>query len=272
MFPEQKQTNNQARRVILGGIAGVVALLLLITFLTSIRSVDTGRVGVVTQYGRVTGRELTEGMSFVAPWGVNNVTEYDVKVQKEETPDVAAATKDLQDAKATVVLNYQLERGRVSKIHQEIGEDYSMKLIAPATQEVFKAATAKYTATESITNRPALKADVVEGLKTRLEPFGIRVLDVSLTNFAFSEAFNQSIEQTQVAQQEVLKARNELERVKVEAEKAISAAQGQAEAQRLQQATLTQELLYKQWIEKWNGVLPSTVTGDSTILSLPPKQ
>lgn len=269
MFPEQKQSNNQARRIILMGVAGVVALLLLITLLTSIRSVDTGRVGVVTQYGRVTGRELTEGMSFVAPWGVNNVTEYDVKVQKEETPDVAAATKDLQDAKATVVLNYQLERGRVSKIHQDIGEDYSAKLIAPATQEVFKAATAKYTATESITNRPALKADVVEGLKTRLEPFGIRVLDVSLTNFAFSEAFNNSIEQTQVALQEVLKAKNELEKVRVDAEKTIAQATAQAEAQRLQQQTLTRELLEKQWIEKWNGVLPTTTVGNETILSIP---
>lgn len=242
----------------------------LITLFSSMRFVGTGEIGVVTSYGKVTGRELTEGFAWVAPWGANNVTKYSIQVQKEETADVAAATKDLQDAKATVVLNYQLEAGKVSEIHQKIGSQYSEKLIAPATQEVFKAATAKYTATESITNRPALKAAVVEGLKERLEPFGITVLDVSLTNFAFSEAFNASIEATQVANQEVIKARNELEKAKVDAEKRIAEAQGAAEAQRLQQETLTRELLDKQWIEKWDGKLP-TYTGDGANFYIPTK-
>ena len=41
------------------------------------------------------------------------------------------------------------------------------------------------------------------------------------------------------------------------------------ESQRLQQQTLTSELLIKQWVEKWDGKLPTTVTGDSMILSIP---
>jgi len=252
--------------VILGVIVG------LITLFSSMRFVGTGEIGVVSSYGKVTGRELSEGMAWVAPWGANNVNKYSIQVQKEETPDVAAATKDLQDAKATVVLNYQLEAGKVSEIHQTIGSKYSEKLIAPAVQEVFKANTSKYTASETITNRPALKADVVQGLTERLKKYGIRVLDVSLTNFAFSAAFNQSIEQTQVAQQEVIKARNELEKTKVEAEKAIAEAYGKAESQRIQQESLTPEILQRDAIWKWDGKMPTTITGDaSTIFSIPIK-
>lgn len=263
MYENEKSKNPSAKAVVTGFLVVILLILGTITLFTSIRKVGTGYVGVVTQYGKVTGRELSEGMSFVAPWGVQKVKKYDTKVQKEETPDVAAATKDLQDAKATIVLNYQLERGKVTKIHQTIGKDYSEKLIAPAVQEVFKASAAKFTASQSITDRPALKADVVKGLKDRLEPFGITVLDVSLTNFAFSAAFNNSIEQTQVAQQEVLKAKQELEKAKVEADRKVAEAEGAAEAQRLQQQTLTEDLLRKQWIEKWDGKLPTYTGGDA---------
>ena len=53
-----------------GSVAGgvivlIVVILGLVTFLTSLRSVETGSIGVVTSFGKVTGRELSEGISFV---------------------------------------------------------------------------------------------------------------------------------------------------------------------------------------------------------------
>jgi len=126
-------------------IISIVIVLLLITFFSSIRIVGTGQVGVVTQYGRVTGRELTEGMSFVAPWGINNVATYDVKVQKESVTSTAAS-EDLQDVSSEIVLNYSIERNSVSKVHQTIGVGYVDKIISPAINEVFKASSAEYTA------------------------------------------------------------------------------------------------------------------------------
>lgn len=42
-----------------------------------------------------------------------------------------------------------------------------------------------------------------------------------------------------------------------------------AEAQRLQQSTLTDLILRKQAIEKWNGVMPTTNAGEGSILSIP---
>lgn len=249
-------------------VIGTLLFLVMVTLLSSMRSVNTGRVGVVTSYGRVTGRELGEGLSFVAPWGANNVTEYDIKTQKDEVQSMAA-TKDLQDVNGTLVLNYQLERGQISNIHQTVGKDFKDKLILPAVNEVFKASSAKYTASELITKRAEVKNDVYLMLKNRLEKYGITVQDVSITNFTFSKEFNTAIEAVQVANQNVARARQELETTKVEAEKQVAEATASAEAQRLQQQTLTDELLMQQWIRKWNGKLPSTMTGDSTILSIP---
>lgn len=247
--------------------AGILILLLVITFFWSFTTIGTGKVGVVTNYGRVTGRELTEGVAWITPW-TESVTEYDIKTQKKDVPNIAAATKDLQDVNGTLVLNFQLARGEVSKMHQTVGADYDGKLITPALQEVFKASTAKYNASELITNRAEVKKDIYEGLKGRLGKYGITVQDVSITNFSFSAAFNQAIEAVQIANQEVAKARQQLEQAKIDAEKKIAEAQGAAEAQRLQQQTLTRELLDKQWIEKWDGKLP-TYTGSGANFYIP---
>ena len=165
--------DSQSRKsTVFGAVVFVAVLLGLVTFLTSMRSVGTGRVGVVSQLGKVTGRELGEGFSLVAPWGFNNVTEYDIKTQKE-VASTTAASNDLQDVTAEVVLNYRLNRGDVSKIHQTLGPEYKDKVMSPAVSEVFKSVSAKYTVSQLITERASVKADVNKQLKERLEPRGI---------------------------------------------------------------------------------------------------
>jgi prohibitin 2 len=267
------QETNLMRKYITFGAVGALVLIGLITLFSSMRSVDTGRVGVVTKYGQVTGRELDEGLSFVAPWGINNVTEYDIKTQKVEA-SAAAATKDLQDVNATVVLTYNLNRGKVSEVHQQVGANFQQVEIDPQVQEAFKAVSARYTASELITERAKVKQEVLQNLKDRLEAKGrYTIQDIAITNFTFSAEFNKAIEAVQIANQNVARARQELETVKVNAEKDIAAAQGAAEAQRLQLQTLTPELLRKmelenqaKAIEKWKGDMPSTFAGDSGFL------
>ncbi|HVF12729.1 MAG TPA: prohibitin family protein, partial [Actinomycetota bacterium] len=100
-------------------------------------------------------------------------------------------------------------------------------------------------------------------LKNRLDNYYIIVDDVNIVNFDFSREFNVAIEAKQVAQQEVQKARQELERAKVDAERRVTEAQAQAEAQRLQQQTLTPLFVQKIWIDKWDGKLPTYMSGDA---------
>lgn len=237
-------------------LIAIVGIILLITAITSIRTIPTGKVGVVTQYGKVTGRELGEGLSFVAPWGINRVSIYDIKVQKD-TSSTAAATKDLQDVTGEVVLNYRLDREDVTEIHQSVGVEYRDKLVNPALSEVFKSASAKYNAGELITERAALKADVYKQITARLEKYGIIVDDVSITNFQFSESFSKAIEEKQVAQQNAERAKFNLE-----------AARTNAEAQRAQSETLSAEYLQMQAIEKWDGHMPK-YSGNGTVFNIP---
>lgn len=235
----------------------LIAILVLWGISTAFRTIDTGKIGVVTQYGRVTGRELGEGLATVLPFGLNSVSVYDVKVQKE-TADTQAATKDLQDVTAEVVLNYHLNRGDVSKIHQTVGVLYKDKVITPALSETFKSASSKYNASELITERATLKKDVYDQLRERLGKYGVIVDDVSITNFKFSDSFAKAIEDKQVAQQNAERAKFNLE-----------AAQTDAQAQAAQSQTLSDPYLRKLAIEKWDGKMPSTVAGDGTVFSIP---
>ena len=234
-----------------------LVLFLIITVFSSIKVIGTGRVGVVTQYGRVTGRELGEGMSLVLPLGLNSVTVYDIKIQKE-TVTSSAASHALQEVSSELVLNYQLERGSVSRVHQTIGAEYVDKVVTPAVNEVFKSASAKYTASQLITERSKLKAEAFDTLVARLKPYGVRVSELSLVDFKFSPNFSKAIEEKQVAQQNAERAKFNLEAAKTD-----------AEAQRAQSETLTPLYLQKQAIEKWDGKLPTYMGGGESVFNIP---
>ncbi len=236
-------------RIRIGRIAAAIVggIVLLWLFFASTVVVGTGEIAVMTRFGRVTGQELGEGFHIKNP--LDTANKYDVKVLKADAK-ATAASKDLQDIHATLVLNYSLEPGEISEIHQNVGTAYQEKLIDPAIQEVFKASTAGYDATQLITSRAEVKKVATDLLRDRLSPHGIRVTDegLSITNFQFSPEFTEAIEAKQVAQQNAARARFNLEASKTD-----------AEAQKAQAATLSEFYLQKLFLEKWNGVLPEVM-------------
>jgi regulator of protease activity HflC (stomatin/prohibitin superfamily) len=134
---------------------------------------------------------------------------------------------------------------------------YVDKVVTPAINEIFKAATAEYTASQLITERSELKTKAQAALTERLARYGIKVSELSIVDFQFSDNFSKAIEEKQVAQQNA-------ERAKFNLEAAIT----DAEAQRAQSETLTHEYLQKQAIEKWDGKLP-TYMGGGAVFNIP---
>lgn len=189
----------------------------------------------------------------------------ETRVQKEEQ-DSTAATADLQDVNAKLALNYALDNATALKVYKELGIDYKNRVIIPAVQESFKSASAEYTAQQLVTERPAVKQKAFDIIKSRLEKYGIRVVDLSITNLQYCAVFNKAIEDVQVAKQQAAKAEQDLARVKIEAEQKVAQANADAEAQRLQQQTLTPELLQKYAIDKWDGKLPTTNAGNTPFI------
>jgi regulator of protease activity HflC (stomatin/prohibitin superfamily) len=207
-----------------------------------------------------------EGLHFKIPI-YQRVEKMDVRVQKEQT-EAAAASKDLQDTHSTIAVNFNIIPDKAGWVFQHIGRGYNERVIDPVTQEVVKAVTARYTAIELITNREKIRAEIKDTLKARLLDYQISVVDVSIVNFKFSAQFTQAIENKQTAEQMALKASRDLDRIKIEAQQKIAAAQAEAESLRLQRQNITQDLVELRRIEamqeairKWNGVLPQVTGG-----------
>jgi len=229
--------------------------------------VGAGERGVVLNFGAVQSSVLSEGLHLRIPI-MQKIIKIDVKVHKSQT-DAESVSKDLQDTRSTIAVNYHISPEKANWIFQNIGTEYKDRIIDPAVQEVVKAITARYTAVELITQREKVRSEIKDLLKQRLMAYNIIVDDFSIVNFSFSQLFTQAIEAKQTAEQLALKAQRDLDRIKIEAEQKIASAKAEAEALRLQKENVTPQLIKLRQIEasikaieKWDGHMPK-VTSDS---------
>ncbi|MCG3112982.1 MAG: prohibitin family protein [Candidatus Manganitrophus sp. SB1] len=250
--------SNLPRLIIIGGIV----LFLLIVLFSSFQVVGAGQRGVV--FSKLSGiRDVTlgEGLHFKIPF-IEDVVLIDVRVHKSQTA-APAASKDLQNVSSTIAVNFHIDPSSAQKVYQEIGLSYKERVIDPAVQEAVKAVTAHFTAEELITRRGEVKDAIKANLTERLVQFNILVDEFSIVDFSFSEEFNRAIEAKQTAEQSALKAKRDLDRIRIEAEQRVTQARAEADGQRLQRETLTPILLQLRAIEKWDGKLPQ-VSGGAT--------
>ncbi|MEH0156634.1 prohibitin family protein [Limibacter armeniacum] len=267
-FSMSKPYRRKLRNIVVGSVLTMVGLLVLNPFVV----VDSGFVGVKTNFGAVQNEILPEGMHMVVPFRTK-VIPINVRVQKVEA-DAAASSKDLQNVTSRVALNYFLSKDKANTVFQELGKDYQQTIIEPTIQESIKSVTAMFTAEELITKRPDVKEAVYKVIKKRLEINNIMVTDFSIIDFNFSEEFNRAIEAKQIAEQRALTAKNDLNRIKTEAEQVKAKAEGEAnaklamakaeaEAQRMLSQSITEKVLKLRSIEKWDGVMPVSI-GEGT--------
>ena len=128
--------------------------------------------------------------------------------------------------------------------------------------------TAKFTAEELISDRQNVGEQMKELLAEKITPYGLDIEVFNIISFDFSEEFNAAIEAKQTAQQNALKAEQDLARIKVEAEQKIEQARAEAESYKLKNQEITDNTLKMAWIEKWNGELPKVVSDGDNLMSI----
>ncbi len=250
--------------------------------------VDSGHVGVVRTLGAVQPKPLSEGFHFKKPF-MDKVEQIDIRLTKAQSKS-AAASKDLQTVQTQVTVQYSLTGSVAPETYQKIGtrEVVAATVIEPAIQESVKAITAQYTAEQLVTKRAEVKLQIQEAidnfitvtLKDKDVPTALKISNVAITDFEFSDEFNRAIELKVKAEQEALQARNEkMKRVtQAEAayqEKKLSAdaaaydieARSKAKADAIEREAKAlknnPELIQLRLSEKWDGTLPKFTGGDT---------
>jgi regulator of protease activity HflC (stomatin/prohibitin superfamily) len=260
-----------------------------------ITTIPTGHTGIVTTFGRVEDYTYEAGVHTKAPW--QQVVKMDNRIQKAIV-DMSCFSSDIQEVDTSYTINYQIEKANAQTIYRTIGQDYYTTIILPRIQESVKSMIAKYDAEKLIASREQLSSQIREDLTAKLAVYNVEVIDASIENLDFSDAFTNAVEAKQVAAQEKLKAEIQQEQANIEAkaaaeraviaaqaeaEKAVIQAEAAAEAQRKEAdakayagekeaeanekiaASLSQELIDYKTVEQWNGELPTYVGGEGTM-------
>ena len=191
----------------------VALIVLLPTAFSSFVIVSSGHVGVVVQLGAVQPVALAEGFHLKLPF-IQEVIQVEVRVQKTES-EQTAASRDMQTVTTTVAVNFHLINDQVPVLYQRVGLSYNQRIIDPAIGEAVKAVTAQYTAEELISKRSEVSSKIKETLSSRFVYYNISLEEINITEFKFSDEYNNAIEQKQIAEQQALKATLDLQRIEI---------------------------------------------------------
>lgn len=264
-FPQLNNIRGKLIKFII--VLVLVALIIAGVIFKAYTIIPPGNRGVVVQLGAISSRVLGEGFHFKIPF-IQDIINMDVRVQKIES-EHETSSKDLQVVNTTVAVNYSLDPQKVNLLYQQIQPDYESQIVTPAIRESLKSVMAQYTAEELISKRSEVSMKIKDSLSDKLSNYYMVLYEVNLTELKFSDQFDQAIEQKQIAEQQALKAKLDLQRVQVEAQQRLEQAKAEAEALKIQKDYVTPDLVKLRQVEaqleaikKWDGKLP-TVNGSS---------
>lgn len=263
---------SEGLKKVLIGIVGGIAILSLVSATTIVR---TGYTGVITRFGAVQERTLESGIHLKMPF-IERVNKMNNQIQILEDSS-NAMSKDKQSVDYEVSVNYRLLNA--SYIYKNIGKDYSDIIISKNITDATKNVLARYDCEDITDKRDELAPLVLDELQKKInEALGgndniIQITSVQINNFGFSEEFTKAKEEKSVAQQKLLaekqntqikeeQANQKKVEAQGEADASIIKANGEAEANRKLQESLTDGVLKKQMLDKWDGKLP-TVSGNA---------
>jgi len=275
-----------------GGIAFLV--LIGVLWLNPFYSVPTGSRGVITQFGRIIGIE-PEGLAILPPW--QKLALFSIRAEAANIDNAEGSTSDTQPVHTSLTVRYSIATDRVAEVYEKYSHNGDLSsYVQTATQEVFKAVTARYSAPDLIAKRSQVSGDINTLLGEKLAKYGAQVINIDMRNFAFQESYmlaiNSKVEQEQLR----LAAENKLHTVEAEQKQKVAVAEAdagaqraradgeayanlklataQAEALKIQNAALAQnrDVLELRRIEverikaeKWNGQLPENLYASAPI-------
>ncbi|MBQ0932974.1 prohibitin family protein [Ideonella sp. 4Y16] len=287
LFARGSDTPSAAPGLLRKGLTLLVVVAVL-WWLWPLRTVPTGHRGVITVGGAIKGIE-NEGFTLIWPW--QSLSIFNIRAEEATVENAEGSTSDTQPVKVSLTVRYSIQTDKVAEVFEKYSRDGDLQsYVQTATQEVFKAVTARYNAPDLIAKRAAVSNDIVAALRGKLAIYGAQVINVDMRNFSFSQDYMSAINQKVTQEQLRLAAENKVRTVEAEQKQkvaiaeaeatalkakadgeayaALKAATAQAEALKIQNAALAQsrEVLELRRIEvekikaeRWNGELPQNI-------------
>jgi len=272
------------KKDLLSPIAVVVVFLILVIVASSLTIIPTGFTGVRTTFGQIDPKPLSSGPHFKIPL-VQSIEKVNNKQQDitftERVWSVTAENTNVY--MENVVVTYQINGEKSAWIYADV-TDYRNNLVSRTLVESALKASSVTLNTDKIPNRgliePIAKEKLQRALNEKYGPEVVTVIAVKIGNIDFEQAYDEALEQKQLAQKRYetaqienktvieraeAEAKAQLLKAQADADEKIIRAKAEAEAYELLAQKLTNPILLDKYIEKWDGVLPK-VNGDNSMI------
>lgn len=260
-----KKNNSQFVTLIVV-IPVTVALLFFLIF--SVKRIDSGQTGIIVN---LTGSERgVDEAQIETGWVIYNR----FSKQLFEYPSFAQIVDyvpfDIQDKKGTIfqtdpTIEYYIERDHAKQVflrYRKSTRQLEATIILTEVKNAYKDVAGLYETDSLINNRPAFEKEVEVLLKERLSQRGFTFTNIQ-SSVKPNEVLQDAIDAKNTAVQNALKVENEKKAAVAEAEKMVAAAKGKADANRILQQSITPELIQLKAVEKWDGKLPLSTSGNT---------
>lgn len=246
-----------------------IVMVAMFTMTSCYERVDAGYEGIkVNKYGSNKGVDdvsLVTGAVWYLPW-LTEIYEYPTFVQ---TVDYKPFTINAQDGSEFTVdptVSMKIIDGKSPQIFKKYRKeltDIVNTTIYNYVKDAFRIQLNTFTTDYIVSHRDSIEKAIENYLSASLKKENFQ-LEQLTSGLKYPQTIVDAVTAKTAAIQEAQRAQNELEVVKAEAEKLIVKAKAEKEANELRTQALTPQVLEQMWIEKWDGSVPTVITGGNT--------
>lgn len=256
----------------------VLYFLVMATMFASCAAVDSGEVGIkfkrfsVDEQGELKATPCT-GWNVYNPF-TTSVFTYPVYIQRKDYDEFTVTSKDAASFTMDPIIAYYLDKSKAIDVFKkyrvsldEIENGYMRTVIYDA----YRITANRYTSDSLMSNRARFESEVRILLDSSLSKEGFIVNEFT-SQITPPHSLSSMIEAKNAAIQSALKAENQVKEAEANAKIEIAKAEGKAKAMKIKadaeayynrtiSASLSPMIVQEDWIEKWNGVLPTYQAG-----------
>jgi regulator of protease activity HflC (stomatin/prohibitin superfamily) len=236
----------------------VIALALLFqAFVT----VQAGNVGVVKRLGAVR-QELKPGLHMIVPF-IDRVVIFPTlkkTYEASETPQsseadypdiiITALTSDGQQIRVGMTARFMIAPGKAAWILQNLGSEreYVEKVVKTEIRGSGRRVPTRFAAYDLYTKKSyEAQQALFDEIAPKFEKNGLILDEIVIRNIIFTAEYAKTLEEKQIALENITTEKNKLEQEKIRKEQKIVAAEGDAKSIEIRQAALTKNPTIIQW-------------------------
>lgn len=228
--------------------------------------VGANRVGIFYNplKGGIQDEVLNEGLRTKSP--LDKVYQISTEVQEFNFENISVQTNDSQYVATKLQIQARISKENAFNYFKKYGNKSLQgisNILSNTIQKQLEQVTTQFNIMEVLgEKRNDIVNKTLELAKAELEKDGIIVERIILVDTDAGQAIEQAIANESIKKKEAESARYEKEKAELQGEAKIIEAQKEKEANDLLTQSLTPEILQEKMIQKWNGVLPTTMLND----------